>query len=261
MDKAEFVERAPIYYALAIAVALERATAPMPEFKIKGMFPNDDDARHPDDVGSLLVRWMIWERAVSWLLARNMIKIRSDPFGPPIYSQSSDFTGEWDRLLNDDTLPFSTYQAAGRSDDWLIPALHSVENYFVNMDMKAADFDNPDAEWTPIKIDAEDSSAKKAISCLQDIIEEVRSDNGYTASHPQERDYVLEGLRGTLDKFKSSSVSPGYIRVAIERLRMLSARFSGTLKAVAITAAKEALIEFAKKHLGDALNYLWKWPF
>ena len=35
----------------------------------------------------------------------------------------------------------------------------------------------------------------------------------------------------------------------------------GTLKDVAIAAAKGALIEFAKRHFGDALNYLWKWPF
>jgi hypothetical protein len=261
MDKAEFVEKAPLYYALAISVALERSTGPLPEFKMRAMFPNMDDAQHPDDQGNLLGRWMIWERAVSWLLARHMIKIRSDPFGPPIYSQSDDFRGQWDRLLRDENLPFSTYHAAGQSDDWLIPALHSLENHFVNMDMRAEDFDNPDAEWAPIEIDAEDPTAKKAISSLQDIIAEVRSDNGYSASHPQERDYVLEGLQGTLDKFKSSSVSAGYIRVAIDRLRMLSVRFSGTLKDVAIAAAKTALIEFAKKHLGDALDYLWKWPF
>jgi hypothetical protein len=190
-----------------------------------------------------------------------MIKIRSDPFGPPIYSQSDDFTGEWDKLLKDETLPFSTYQAAGRSNDWLIPALHSLENHFVNMDMRAEDFDNPDAEWAPIEIDGDDPVAKTAISSLQDIIEEVRSDNGYSASYPHERDYVLHGLEGTLDKFKSSSISPGYVRVAIDRLRMLAARFSGTLKDAAIAAAKAALIEFAKKHFGDALNYLWKWPF
>ena len=260
MDKAEYVEKAPIYYALAIAVVLERSTGPMPEFKIKNMFPDASDSQ-PDDDGSLLGRWMIWDRAVSWLIARHMIKVKSDPFGPPIYSKSDDFTGEWDKLLGDDNLPFATYQAAGQSDDWLIPALHSLENHFVNMDMKAEDFDNPDGEWEPIEIDADDPDAKKAISSLQDIIEEVRSDNGYNASHPHERDYVLEGLQGTLEKFKSSSVSAGYIRVAIDRLRMLSIRFSGTLKNVASTGTTAALLEFAKKHFGDALNYLWKWPF
>jgi hypothetical protein len=57
--------------------------------------------------------------------------------------------------------------------------------------MKAEDFDNPDAEWAPIKIDAGDPTVKKAVSSLENIIEEVRSDNGYSATYPQERDYVL----------------------------------------------------------------------
>jgi hypothetical protein len=70
------------------------------------MFPNMDEAQHPDHQGSLLDRWMIWERAVSWLLARNMMKIRNDPFGPPIYSQSDDFTGEWEKLLRDEPFRF-----------------------------------------------------------------------------------------------------------------------------------------------------------
>jgi hypothetical protein len=260
MDKAEFVERAPIYYALAIAVALERSTGPMPEFKIKGKFPTLDDAS-PEDNGSLIERWMNWDRAVAWLLSRNMIKIKNDPFGPPIFSQGPKFAEQWNTLIQDEDLPFSTYDAAGKSDDWLIPALYSLENHFVNMDIKAEDFENPDFEWAPIKIDAEDPAVKKAISSLEGVIEDVRSDNGYSASHPQERDYVLEGLQGTLDKFRSPSISAGYVRVAIERLRMLGRRFAGTLKDVAIAAAKGALIEFAKRHFGDALNYLWKWPF
>jgi hypothetical protein len=262
MDKAEFVARAPVYYALAISVALERSTGPMPEFKIRGKFPHVDDS-HPidQDQGSLIERWMIWERAVAWLLARNMIKVKNDPFGPPLFSQGPDFAEQWNKLIQDDDLPFSTYEAAGKSDDWLIPALYSLENHFINLEMKAEDFDNPDAEWAPIKIDAEDPTVKKAVSSLENIIEEVRSDNGYSAAYPQERDYVLEGLQGTLDKFRSSSVSAGYVRIAIERLGTLNRRFVGTLKDVAIAAAKGALIEFAKRHFGDALNYLWKWPF
>src|SRR5437016_3273481 len=154
MDKAEYVAKAPIYYALAIAVALERSTVPMPDFKIKGLFPNIEE-NNPHEEGTLLDRWMIWERAVGWLVARNMIKIKNDPFGPPIFSQGPNFGEQWNELILNEELPFSTYQAAGGSDDWLVPALHSLENHFVNMDMKPEDFDNPDAEWTPIEIDSE----------------------------------------------------------------------------------------------------------
>jgi hypothetical protein len=146
------------------------------------------------------------------------------------------------------------------STDAAHPSAMSL-NHFVNMDMKAEDFDNPDAEWTPIQIDGEDPGVKKAVSSLEDIIEEVRSDNGYNSTHPHERDHILEGLQGTLEKFKSSSISAGYVRIAIERLGTLGRRFGGTLKEGAIAAAKGALIEFAKKHFGELLSYLWKWPF
>jgi hypothetical protein len=204
---------------------------------------------------------MLWDRAVAWLLAQNMIKIKHDPFGPPIYSKDLDFEPQWEKLVEKQDLPFSTYFAAGQNFDWLYAALHSVENTFENLEMTAEDFDNPDAEWEPIKIDPTEPAVKNAIASLDRIIEEVRSDNGYSATHPQERDFVLEGLQGTLSKFKSSSISAGYVRTAIERLRILGRRFSGTLKEAAISGARMALIEFAKRHLGDALDYLWKFMF
>jgi hypothetical protein len=259
MDKAEFVARAPAYYALAIAEALDRAPGPLSEYKVKHSFPDIDE--QSGEEGSLIDRWMIWERAIAWLLERDMIKIKYDAFGPPIFSKGPSFQGMWDKLAEDDDLPFSSFVAAGEAADWLLSALHSLENHFVNLDMKEGDFENPDAEWTPIQIDAEDPTVNKAVTSLEEIIEEVRSDNGYNATHPQERDYVLEGLQGTLSKFRSSYVSAGYVRIAIERLGMLGRRFAGTVRDGAITAAKAALIEFAKKHFGDALNYLWKWLF
>jgi hypothetical protein len=58
MDKAEFVARAPVYYALAIAVALNKASGPLPEFKIKSWYPDLDDS-NPEQ-GSLIDRWMFW---------------------------------------------------------------------------------------------------------------------------------------------------------------------------------------------------------
>jgi hypothetical protein len=259
MDKAEFIDRAPVYYALAIAVALIKADGPLSEYMVKHAFPETDEMSGQE--GSLIDRWMLWDRAVAWLLARDMIKIKYDAFGPPIFAKSISFEEELDALAANEDLPFSSYIAANRSEEWLVSALHSLENHFVNLDMKATDFENPDAEWAPIQIDPEDSTVKNAVASLESIIEEIRSDNGYSATQPQERDYVLEGLQGTLSKFESSSVSAGYVRVAIQRLGTLGRRFSGTVKEAAIAAAKAALIEFAKKHFGEALNYVWKFLF
>jgi hypothetical protein len=56
-------------------------------------------------------------------------------------------------------------------------------------------------------------------------------------------------------------ISAGCLRVAIEHLGMLKRRSAGSLKEAAITGGRPALVEFAKKHFGDLLNYVWKFWF
>lgn len=56
-----------------------------------------------------------------------MISIRCDPFGPPIIFKHHDFDDKLNDLTVDETLPFASYHAAGRTMDWLIPALYSVD--------------------------------------------------------------------------------------------------------------------------------------
>jgi hypothetical protein len=259
MDKAEYVERAPAYYALAIAAVLEKSPGPMTEYKTRGHYPRDDDGS--PEPGSLLDRTLVWQRAISWLEARDMISVKYDRFGPPIYFKGAEHSEKFDELTVDEDLPFAAYHAAGRTDDWLVPALYGVDNAYENLGIKAEDFDNPDAEWTPLEIERSDPTVEKAIKSLQSVIEEVRADNGYAATLPQERDFMLEGLQNTLDKFESPSISAGYIRLGLERLATLGRRFTGTVKEASITAAKAALMEFGKKHFAEILDYVWRWIF
>jgi hypothetical protein len=174
---------------------------------------------------------------------------------------SADFDDKFDELMKDEGLPFSVYDIAGRTEDWLIPALYAVDNAYDNLDIRPEDFDRPDAQWTPIRIERDDPTVANAINSLKKVIEEIRADNGYAATYPQERDYVLEGLQGTLGKFESLSISAAYVRMGIERLRILARRFGGTMKEGAIAAATAALVEFAKSKFGELLSYVWKWIF
>jgi hypothetical protein len=256
MDKTEYVTRAPLYYALAIVVVLKQVQGPITEYKLRTKYPQEDDGN--PEPGSLLDRHMLWEKAVQWLAARNMLTIKYDSFGPPIYFKSNNLDEQYDELIADESLPFASYHAAGETDDWLVPALFGVDNAYENLNITAQDFEQPDREWEPLQIERGDPVVEKAIESLQKVIEEVRTDNGYTANHPQERDYVLHGLQGTLDKFESLSVSGAYVRMALERLQTLNRRFAGTVKAGAILAASGALMEFAKAKFGDMLNYVWK---
>lgn len=257
MEKSEYIERAPVYYALAIACSLRRMNTPLSEYKIKQRYPETDETT--GELVSLLDRGILWDRAVAWLAVRDMVKIKTDPFGPPIFSKGIAFEEQWELLIQNDDLPFSNFAEDG--DDWLNSALHSVENHYSNLDIKPEDFENPDSVWEPIQIEGSDPTVEKAIYSLEQIVEEVRSDNGYAASYPHERDYVLEGLTSPLEKLKGGSISAGYVKLAIDRLRILTRRFAGSIKEATILAAKQALIEFAKKHFGDALNYVWKFFF
>jgi len=187
-----------------------------------------------------------------------MIRIRTDPFGPPIFSQSESFQEAFDALREDEGSAFSTYFASGESAAWLTYALHSIENHYVNLGIQPSDFEDVDSEWAPIPIDQSDPSTKNAIEALEQVVDEVRSDNGYNASLPQERDFVLEGLTGVLGKLKSPSISAGYVKLAMDRLSILGRRFAGSVREATIIGARTAIIDFAKRHFGEALNYLWR---
>ncbi|RXG91998.1 hypothetical protein EAS61_23960 [Bradyrhizobium zhanjiangense] len=217
--------------------------------------------RPEPEPGTLLDRSLLWSRAVSWLEEKDMISIRYDTFGPPIIFKHRDFNDKFDDLTVDETLPFASYHAAGRTMDWLIPALYSIDHAYDNLGIRPEDFDNPDSEWAPFQIERGDPEVEKAIESLQQVIEEVRADNAYADKFPHERDYVLDGLQGTLDKFASQSISAGYIQASFERLRMLGRRFAGTVRETTIATAKAALMEFGKKHFGQVLDHIWRWLF
>jgi hypothetical protein len=117
MDKAEYVAKAPFYYALAIAATLDGAPGPMTDYKIRAKYPHYDDSPDPEP-GTLLGRSLAWDRAVQWLTARGMVLTRYDSFGPPIYSKTADSSARFDELTEDETLPFASWNTAGRTDDW-----------------------------------------------------------------------------------------------------------------------------------------------
>jgi hypothetical protein len=256
MDKADFVRLAPYYYAMAVMSVLRKRGDPFPDYKIRSVYLIDMD--NDPEPRTLLDRGVIWERAVSWLIQNGLIKVQHDPFGPPVFSRTTDASLIWDGILKDPQLPFYNFEASGQSDDWLVPALHALENTYVNLEMEPEDFESPEREWEPVPLDLEEVETQEALEQLEAVTKDVREDNGYAVTHPQERDFVLEGLDSTVKKFKEGSVSARYVRVALERLSLLGKRFAGSAKELSITAAKTALMEFAKKHFGDLLNYLWK---
>jgi len=80
---------------------------------------------------------------------------------------------------------------------------------------------------------------------------------GYSVTHPQERDAVVQDLKGGLEKLKSGAVSLGWLRRTAIALKTASVRFANTVKGQTIDGAMLALKEVVKSHVGHALEYLW----
>jgi hypothetical protein len=159
------------------------------------------------------------------------------------------------KLTQGDTI-FGIYGRMEDGETWLWDALLSINEEAEKLGVTAADFENPDAEWVPIPIDQNDPAVAEVVDKLTQAVEEIRADNGYSATLPQERDHVLEGLSGALEKFKSPAVSAGWVRVAFERLKIAGRRFGGTLKEATIKGAQAALVDFVKRHMGEVFDFM-----
>jgi hypothetical protein len=260
MDKAEFVEQAPLCYALAIAAFITRVGSTISRNSIAKEYFVRLDEDDPDTSLGLLSDDVLWGRAIAWLQARDMIEVTKPPFGPPIYARSEEFSRQWSMLTEGDGL-FGIYGKLQDSDNWLFEALRSVYSTGEKLGITEADFDSPDSDWEPIPINQDDPVVKKAVEKLSEAVEEIRKDNGYAATVPEERAYVLQGLSDTLERLKSAAISAPFIRSALERLALVARRFKNASLEAVVSGAKAALVEFAKKHGLKILNDLWSlWP-
>jgi hypothetical protein len=246
MDKAEFVEKAPMYYGLAIGMVVWGSSGPVTEAQIVADYAIG---------GGLLKHRLLWDRAVAWLGSLEIIQVVSDPFAPTFYLGGANGTA-WQNLRHDTSLPFKGFFLTDNQKEWLELALVGVNNAMRELGVGESDFDVPSGEWSPIQIDQADERVVNAITALSEATEEIRGDNGYAATFPEEREHVIEGLEKGIEKLKSSSVAPGFIRGALDRLKIASKRFEGSSKEVVITGARQALIEFVKAHMSHFLSFL-----
>jgi hypothetical protein len=124
MQKAEFVEQAPLYYALAIAAQLSNRTT-LSRKAIEAAFSFDDEGEDICLVGLAPV----WKAAIDWLFNKGMILEVKGAFGPSLYSKSEVFDREFNSLLNSQT-PFNIFRLVDEKDTWLFAALREVEDTF-----------------------------------------------------------------------------------------------------------------------------------
>ena len=206
LDKRTFIERAPTYYALAIAAYFrnsgERSGS---ESTIQGYyFVTDDEDPGYDRLGNNI----LFARGALYLERAGFLEISLDDFGPPIFQVRDDFGSVWEKLTEERRLPFFKYQQLGAKSatSWLHEALEAVNEQYARLGMNESDFEVPDNESEPIPLDRDDAELTKAQEALDKTIEGLRADNGYAASVPEERDFVTNELTEAAKKLRADAI-------------------------------------------------------
>jgi hypothetical protein len=155
------------------------------------------------------------------------------------------------------------YESLGSAKDaWLDSALVSVLDGFEIDELneilseisltKSQDEQNAptasDEDWSPIPLDRNDLKQTKAVEALEKIVEELRGDNGYAATNPEEKAYVQDKLLAVTKRLKDETqISWMYLsEFAFKPLGILIRRFGGAAVGIAATAAKESLVSWLK---------------
>jgi hypothetical protein len=115
-------------------------------------------------------------------------------------------------------------------------------------------------EWQPIPIERELEVVEQLTRKLNEAIESIRSDNGYTANQPEERQFVLDGLRAVSKRIKEDTqISVMYVReYALVPLGLVIDRFGKAATGMFAEAARKAIVEWLKQYGIDILKSLGK---
>jgi hypothetical protein len=127
MDRYRFVELAPWYYALAIALLLSETENALSITELLGQ----NGIEEP----------LLFARAMSFLDAEHLIVAIDDEFAPSLIRKTADFSTEWARLAQDESFQFYKYQMSGKSADWLNIAISNINKTFRELKITEKDLD------------------------------------------------------------------------------------------------------------------------
>jgi hypothetical protein len=131
MDKAEFIDVAPRYYATAILVYLQQRSESVSEQKLSEYY----SARTSEaERVSYLDRFRLFDIAVAFLRKDGLIETVHDAFGPTLIKRASDFTNKYNALSQDTNFPLYKYRLANSGIEsgmeWLRMALRELDRTY-----------------------------------------------------------------------------------------------------------------------------------
>jgi hypothetical protein len=262
MNASEIRHKAIPYYACFICRLMQvpGTSLTIDEIQQSSRVNRDD----PTDESLLLSDLSIVEQAISFLEEENIIQLVTDEFAPQIVIQHQNFTTNRDLLHRQPDSVFSKYSLAGDGRvAWLNKALSNIDtqlilsgNFSEAHGITESETPAIETAWEPIPLDRNDPSQTEAIEALDHIIEELRADNGYATTYPEEKAFVQDKLLAVTKRIKvDSQISWMYLQeFAFKPLAILVQRFGKAAIGMTASAAREALSSWLKSKGIDFLN-------
>jgi hypothetical protein len=251
MDRRRLIELAPHYYIIAIC----------------DYFNTSSHAASIDAVergiglahGFVPAKIALFHYALRYLVEKKLLDEFLDDFGPTIYRPTPEFFKEWPTLKSTRDTPYHRYAMDLDSEAWIRSAINELNRALNEHKITEADFKRPDLEWEPLPVERDNSKLQKATKKLDETIAAIDADNGYNATLPEEKSYVVENLKEAANKLKKEdTISYAYLkREVIDVLDIVIRRFGQAAVGLTAQGAKDAILAWLKEIGMDLLHWLW----
>lgn len=246
MDKSTFLKAAPDYYAAAIILIIEELDRPI--FTLPAIILSwRDKSENKNEV--VLRHMSLVRKAVSQLEGLSVIEVITDNFGPSLLVKGTNFSSFIEDQKRNKKNVLGKAALYGNAEHWLTSAIRNVNKKFDELGVTSQDFSSDHDEWAPIPLDRDDLELKKIVESLDNLQEDLRGDNGYAVSSPQEKAYVQVTLETLTRNLKEgATVSLLFIRrYAFDPLGILIQRFKDSAVGIAAQGIRVAITEWIKQ--------------
>jgi hypothetical protein len=247
MDRRKFLDVAPLYYAGAIYGFLREKEDAVSEEEILEAYAGS----FQDAFYKYFQKELLFAKAIQWLSEKGLLDIVEDDFGPPLFRKGSQpVQSLWEIVTQDPTGPLAKFSIANWNSDWIRAALKRLNQTYDELGIEPEDFEAPDREWEPLPLERNGPALRDAIARIDELVENVRADNGYAANVPEERAYVLESLTTASRVLKNErQTSIPFIRTyIIEPISRVITRFKDGILGAAAEGARAAIVQYVKEH-------------
>jgi hypothetical protein len=222
-------------------------------------FYKSNDSNNQKASSSRVDNDKLLDAALKQLAGEGLIELEEADFGDAIILQAGDLHSTLEQLAEPKGAYRTFFRAGQHRERWLFTALDKVKSEAIRLDIQDSDFDNPEADWSPIPIDRDQPETKAVIAAVEDAAEKLRSDNGYAATKPAERQYVMDGLSMFLKRMKESgTVSIPYIRqYAIDPLTKAFKSLGRSATGLVVEVARAEIKAWLLK---QGIPWPFEWP-